>query len=317
MNSNQDQDVTMDVVKTLTKTTLDSKEDRTRGASAHGSNSAAASQSAAAAFPEGYENDLVCPSIWVNKGVVLHFVNYNCPEAVSVIGAIRLELTDIKRIPSYLTKNEGLLRQYALHYLLKHYKRNHCGLGATEKLKADDFNMSYGITSLSAQGRLCNTGRRFEGPIHFCFQEGMLEEMFIGNLNNMEGDYAHIVNIHISLLAQAYRREVIIERDHELRASLKAEKPNPPAVETPAAASAANAKKKEKKKNAKKRAASAKAAGEGSQEKKALTAAMQAINANRITMEKVTKALKPEPALPKSFMNWGPGVSLPNLPSGL
>ena len=40
-------------------------------------------------------------SFFTKKGVVLQFINNNCPGATSLIGGLRLALTDIRKVPAH------------------------------------------------------------------------------------------------------------------------------------------------------------------------------------------------------------------------
>ena len=46
-------------------------------------------------------------SFFSQKGVILQFVNNNCAGATSLIGGLRLALTDIRKIPAYLDRNSN------------------------------------------------------------------------------------------------------------------------------------------------------------------------------------------------------------------
>ena len=47
-------------------------------------------------------SDYVDPSFFSKKGVVIQFISNNCPGTTSMIGGIRLNLEDIRKVPAYL-----------------------------------------------------------------------------------------------------------------------------------------------------------------------------------------------------------------------
>jgi hypothetical protein len=119
-----------------------------------------------------------------NRGIVLQFVNNNCPGASTMIGGVRLAMGDVRKIPAYLSKYEGQVKERALFYLKKHFLENQCSLGATENLCPDDFGMSYSVASLSPTGMKLNPSGRHEGPLFWCLWEDLVQPIKLQTLMN-------------------------------------------------------------------------------------------------------------------------------------
>jgi len=160
----------------------------------------------------------VDPSIYKSKGVILQYINNNCTDAASVIGGIRISLDDIRKVPMYLTKYKGAIKQRAANCLQKHLVDNQCITGAGESITVDDFCISYSLASLSPKGFQMNPQGKHEGPLFYCLCAGLIEPIFLGFLEDNTPDYAHLVNVYIHLLPQDKRRTVYLKRIADAKA---------------------------------------------------------------------------------------------------
>ena len=72
------------------------------------------------------------------KGCLVQFINTNCAGSSSVIGGIRLGLTEAEEIPSYISKWKQHLRLHGIKMLARHLIDTHCPTGAGETLFPED-----------------------------------------------------------------------------------------------------------------------------------------------------------------------------------
>jgi hypothetical protein len=156
--------------------------------------------------------DITCSE---NAGIVLQFINNNCPGASTLIGGIRLVMRDVRKIPAYLSKYESQVKERALFALKRHFIENQCALGATENLCPDDFGMSYSVASVSAEGLKLNPTGRHEGPLMFCFWNNLVTPTKLQTFANGAADYAYVINVYINLLPASQRRAVVIRKAKE------------------------------------------------------------------------------------------------------
>lgn len=166
------------------------------------------------------EGALLDESFFHKRGVILQFVNNNCPGATSLIGGLRLGLTDIRKIPAYLEKNTNRLKHYAIKSLDRHIKTNQCCVGAGEKLSIDDYGISFSLATVSPRATMLNHSKRQEGQLFYCLFPGLVEPIFLGHNPDGTEDYAHVINVFIHLMPNSQRRNVYFRRmDREASSS--------------------------------------------------------------------------------------------------
>ncbi len=160
------------------------------------------------------QSDLECllleESFFLRKGVILQFINNNCTGATSLVGAIRLALDDIRKIPAYLERNFFRLKYFAVKCLDRHIKANLCATGAGENLTHDDYGMSFSLASVSQRGLLLNPSKRNEGQMFYCLYPGLHDPVFLGTNPDGTEDFAHIVNAFIHLMPSPQRRNRVL-----------------------------------------------------------------------------------------------------------
>ena len=149
------------------------------------------------------------------KGVIVQFINGNCAGSTSLIGGMRLAITDIKRVPAYLSRNKHQLKVRAMSYLNAHFRNMQCCIGANESLCLDDYGMSFSVASVTHTGAALNPGKRHEGPLFFCLFSGLVEPTMVTLSDwdmNTECDAAHVVNCYIHLLPPSQRRRIVLQK---------------------------------------------------------------------------------------------------------
>jgi hypothetical protein len=167
---------------------------------------------------EDIKSDLVDDSFHKKKGMFIQFLNQGCPGTPMVIGGIRINCSDIRRAPAYLSRNRRLIKQHATRCLIKHFQDMQSGAGANEALTIDDFGMTFSVASVSQIGATLNPSRRQEGPMFFCHFPALVEATTLvhADWNNwLLGESMHVINAYISLLPTHQRRHVLISKAKE------------------------------------------------------------------------------------------------------
>ena len=165
------------------------------------------------------EQDVLCDyiheSMVKKSGIIVQFSNSNAAGATSMIGGVRLGLTDIRKAPSYLQRNKALLNQHAMRMLLRHFQDTQCAAGAGEPLTADDFGLTFSLASVSRPGAALNPSKRNEGPLFYCLFSGLTEAAPLEEHSWNDGRIAELnyfINGYIHLLPQSQRRYRVIHK---------------------------------------------------------------------------------------------------------
>ena len=160
-------------------------------------------------------SEYIDPSFFTNTGIILQFINGNCPGTTSMIGGMRLHLADIRKAPAYLSKYKQQIKLHAIKALNRHFREMQCGLGAAETLFPDDFGMSFSLASISHIGTQLNPNRRNEAPLFYCLCPGLISPVTIVDTNwdtEVSAESAHVVNVYINLLPLHLRRSHVLSR---------------------------------------------------------------------------------------------------------
>ena len=165
------------------------------------------------------EQDLLCDyvheSMIKKGGIIIQFSNSNAAGATSMIGGIRLALTDIRKAPNYIARNKTLLKQHAMRILQRHFHETQCAAGAGEPLTADDFGLTFSLASVSRSAAALNPSKRDEGPLFFCLFSGLTEATSLEEVNWNDGrisEVTYFINGYIHLLPQSQRRYRVIHK---------------------------------------------------------------------------------------------------------
>ena len=165
------------------------------------------------------EQDILCDhvheSMIKKAGIIVQFSNSNAAGATSMIGGIRLALTDIRKAPNYIARNKTLLKQHAMRMLQRHFNDTQCAAGAGEPLTADDFGLTFSLASVSRSAAALNPSRRNEGPLFYCLFSGLTEATSLEEVNWNDGrisEVTYFINGYIHLLPQSQRRYRVIHK---------------------------------------------------------------------------------------------------------
>ena len=164
---------------------------------------------------DDHRSDLVDNSIFDKRGVLIQFLNSNCTGAPHVFGGMRLAITDINKVPAYLSKYRRLVKQHAVYALMQHFKEMQCGAGAAEELCTDDFGMTFTVATVTAMGALMNPGKRQEGPLFFCHFPALVEPVILTHSDwnaRVEGEAVHMINCYVSIQPPHLRRSMVIKK---------------------------------------------------------------------------------------------------------
>ncbi len=159
--------------------------------------------------------DFIHTSMVTKTGVMINFINHNCPDSATVIGGIRLRSDEIARIPAIIARHFTSIKTQAAHFLQKHLNRCQSALGITETITVDDFSLSFMLASVSDIGKSLHPTNRNEGPLHFCLFPKLCQLTPIGI--TQEGDVidCYVINAYIHLMDAARRKNAVLKRKHE------------------------------------------------------------------------------------------------------
>ena len=175
--------------------------------------------------PAEYRSEAIDDSFHDKKGMIIQFLNGSCPGAASVIGGIRTNLEDIRKVPLYLQQNRPLIKQHAAKALLDHWKDLNYAMGCTEHITIEDFGLAFTVASISQLGAKLNPLQRTEGPLFFCHLPALVDPQVVicSDWNtNIDGVAVHVINAYITLLPPHQRRSYVMRKDREDRAAASA-----------------------------------------------------------------------------------------------
>jgi hypothetical protein len=167
---------------------------------------------------EDLSSEYVNESMYTKSGIILQFINNNCPGSTSMIGGMQLAIEEIDKMPVYLSKYKRQIKSHAVKALNRHMQ---CRLAATESLTLDDYGMSFAVATTHHASRILNPSNRNEGPLFYCLFPGMVQQAWLRTPSTEydsvedEGEQAYIINVHIHLLPASQRRSSDISKHRE------------------------------------------------------------------------------------------------------
>ena len=167
---------------------------------------------------EDFKSALVDDSIHHKTGIIIQFINSGCPGTFPVIGGVRINLEDIRKVPQYLHQNQALIKQHGARILLEHWKALNFGMGSVEHLTVEDFGIVFTVASVSNNAIRFNPNQRTEGPLFYCHLPALVYPQTIINADwatSTEEQAVHIINAYITLISPHQRRNLMIKRDRE------------------------------------------------------------------------------------------------------
>ena len=126
-----------------------------------------------------HEQEVLCEyvheSIVQKSGIFIQFINGNAVGSSSMIGGLRLGLTDIRKVPAYLSRHKGSIKQHGINMLNKHFTDTQCAMGAGELIPQEEYGLSFSVASVARQALTLNPSGRNEGPLFYCLFDGLVE----------------------------------------------------------------------------------------------------------------------------------------------
>ena len=159
--------------------------------------------------------EYVDKSLLTKTGTIFNFINSSCPGASSVIGGLRCNLKDPRKIPLYIERNRNKIKLHAIKALERHLRESRCAIGAMEDLTVDDYGLTFALASITHEGVELNPYKRHEGPLWFCMYPNLCQATCLQIEcwdDGAESDSAYIINTYIHLLPAIQRRNKIIEK---------------------------------------------------------------------------------------------------------
>jgi hypothetical protein len=167
--------------------------------------------------------DFVCEffdiEVATKRGVVLQYINGNAPGATCMVGMTRIQATDPRKIPIYLSRNIAVIRQHAVASLQRHFRLTLCATGALEKLCPDDYSISFSWASVTEAGRALHPHGRPDLCLAYAGCDQLVAPIW---LSKKDPYPTYVVNVNIHLCEASRRSTTVIQKAKEDDA-LKAE----------------------------------------------------------------------------------------------
>jgi len=119
-----------------------------------------------------------------------------------VFGGIQITVNDPRKIPGYLSKYKGIIRNHARLQLEAYFKLANHPAGFREKLADEDFGMTCRWASLSQTGSRLIPSTRKEGPIFYGVIPLYVEPTNAAFNLSEPDEWVHVINCHINLMGQ-------------------------------------------------------------------------------------------------------------------
>ncbi len=153
--------------------------------------------------------DLLPMEMITKKGIILQFLNQNSQGATSMIGVSRIGLNDPRRMPAYVMRNLGVIRQHAVRALQTHFRLTLCATGVLETLNPEDYSISFSWASLSEFGRSLTQYNRPDLGIGYGLCDGVLQPI---RMSRTDPEPVYVLNVHIQLQDASKRSTAVIKK---------------------------------------------------------------------------------------------------------
>ncbi len=175
------------------------------------------------------ECEFIHPSIFINGGVLVNFINHNSPDSATVIGSIRLKTSEIQRVPRLLSQYYQSVKAHAAYALQKHLEMTQSTLGVDEVITLDDFSLTFMLSSVSDEAKRHHPYGRNEGPLYYCLFSEYTRLSTIGYTIDNKPATCYLINAYIHLNEAAKRRNAVLKkkRSAEEKPQIKKEKDEP------------------------------------------------------------------------------------------
>ncbi len=145
-------------------------------------------------------------------GIVLQYINTNSPNSTCMIGATRINITDPRRIPLYLSRHMSVIRQHAVSTLQTHLRLTLCSTGCTERLSAEDYSISFSWATVSDIGRTVHPWGRSDLPLSYAAFDNLISPIWLSKTDTCP---TYIVNVYIQLQEPSRRLPTVLQKARE------------------------------------------------------------------------------------------------------
>jgi len=155
------------------------------------------------------KSEFIHSSLMDTKGTIIQFLNSQAMHGLGVaevFGGIRIAVDDPRKIPGYLSKYKGIIRNHARLQLEAYLKMANHVAGFGEKLADEDFGMTFRWASLSPTGSKLIPSARKEGPVFYGVIPSYVEPTNAAFDPSEPDEWVHVINCHINLMGQNARR---------------------------------------------------------------------------------------------------------------
>ena len=173
------------------------------------------------------EKDVICDFVtkemMTKKGIIIQYLNSNSSGATTMVGVTRIGLADPRKVPAFLQRNVGIIRQHAVAALQTHFRMTLCSAGILETLSPEDFSISFSWASLTEAGRSLT----LHGKPDLALGYGLCDQYVQPMLASRNDPYpVCVLNAFIQLQDPARRSTTVIKRARDEEAQ-KANGPPP------------------------------------------------------------------------------------------
>lgn len=162
--------------------------------------------------PKEYVCEFYDKEVVQKKGVVFQYINSNSTGASTAVGVTRINVTDPRKVPQYISRNLTTIRQHAVAALQNHMRLTLCATGILEKLTHEDFSISFSWASLTDAGRsLCLPGRS-DLALGYAACDALLMPILLSKEDQFP---TYVVNVHIYLQDPTRRSTTVLIKAKE------------------------------------------------------------------------------------------------------
>ena len=162
--------------------------------------------------PKEYVCEFYDQEVVTKKGVVFQYINTNSTGATTAVGVTRINVTDPRKVPQYISRNLTTIRQHAVAALQTHMRHTLCAAGILEKLTHEDFSISFSWASLTDAGRsLCLPGRS-DLALGYAACDALLMPILLSKEDPFP---TYVVNVHIYLQDPTRRSTTVLAKAKE------------------------------------------------------------------------------------------------------
>ncbi|MDP2788423.1 MAG: hypothetical protein Q8O46_00005 [bacterium] len=141
----------------------------------------------------------VVPSLTKKNGFVMQVISNQFHETPDMVGTLRTNCMDVRKIPAYISQHEALIKEKVINLFTRYLIDIQHPAGCLEKLIADDYSITYSVASLTSDGMAMAIDKK-GAPISYCHFPGLVRMIPVHfNEQGQVLDQAIFINCLISL----------------------------------------------------------------------------------------------------------------------